>query len=164
MLSENVEKWINAFNDNNLNIQPKSFALRSLKRSCLRHTINTDISTFKMSVHPNHKFVLLLDEDRKSYRHKLYLLNLITGEYDFTIEAYGISSSALTPDGKTLVTASSDNTLRIWDPICGVCRQTLFGHEKGVYSVTISPDGQNILSCSADKTLRLWNIDSGKCI
>jgi WD40 repeat protein len=32
------------------------------------------------------------------------------------------------PDGKSLASASDDNTVRIWDASTGQCRSTLRGH------------------------------------
>ena len=38
---------------------------------------------------------------------------------------------AVTPDGKTVVSGSDDNTLKVWDLKTGQCRATFEGHSKG---------------------------------
>ena len=67
-------------------------------------------------------------------------------------------------NGKYIISASKDTTLRIWDADTGKCLHILEGHTQNVTKFIFSPDGSMVLSCSDDGTLRLWNIASGMCI
>ena len=40
----------------------------------------------------------------------------------------GVTACRFAPDGKTLVSASWDATLKIWDVESGTCKTTLKGH------------------------------------
>ena len=75
-----------------------------------------------------------------------------------------VESVAISPDGKTIVSGSYDNTIKIWDNQSGECLNTLEGHSGYVSSVAISPDGKTIVSGSYDKTIKIWDIQSGECL
>nr|MDJ0556179.1 WD40 repeat domain-containing protein [Microcoleaceae cyanobacterium MO_207.B10] len=72
-----------------------------------------------------------------------------------------VRSLAITPDGQTIVTGSSDNTIKVWDMATGNLKATLTGHSDSVRSVAISPDGQTIVSGSWDDTIKVWDLATG---
>ncbi len=57
-------------------------------------------------------------------------------------------------DGHRLVSASYDNTLRVWDVESGGTLQVLKGHTEQVNAVAIL-DEDRLVSASADNTLRV---------
>jgi len=59
------------------------------------------------------------------------------------------------PDGGRILTASGDNTARLWDRD-GKPLATLQGHTGRVRSAVFAPDGGRILTASEDGTARLW--------
>jgi WD40 repeat protein len=61
------------------------------------------------------------------------------------------------PDGKQIVSASWDKSLKIWD-LAGNCLQTFVGHTAEVSSANFSPDGKQIVSASSDKSLKIWDL------
>ncbi|MEM9265282.1 MAG: hypothetical protein AAGA46_07135 [Cyanobacteria bacterium P01_F01_bin.13] len=68
-----------------------------------------------------------------------------------------VSSVAISADGNTIVSGSSDNTVRLWDPLkTHLIGEPFEGHRSSVSSVAISADGNTIVSGSVDKTMRLW--------
>jgi DNA-binding beta-propeller fold protein YncE len=73
-----------------------------------------------------------------------------------------ISGVAVTPDGKRVVSASDDNTLKIWDLASGRELRTLTGHTWGVTAVAVTPDGKRVVSASDDNTLKIWDLASGR--
>ena len=74
-----------------------------------------------------------------------------------------VSACRFAPDGKTLVSASWDKTLKIWDVESGTCKTTLEGHSGMVFACDFAPHGKTIVSASEDKTVRIWDVESGKC-
>jgi tetratricopeptide (TPR) repeat protein len=71
---------------------------------------------------------------------------------------YAVNHAAFSPDGRQLVTASDDNTARLWDVSSGRLLQTLAGHEGEVNHAAFSPDGRQLVTASGDKTARLWRV------
>ncbi|USR89665.1 TIR domain-containing protein [Phormidium yuhuli AB48] len=63
----------------------------------------------------------------------------------------------LSLDGTYLASASSDNTVIIWE-LDGQPYQTLRAHNNWVRSVSFSPDGTTLVTGSDDDTVRLWNL------
>ena len=64
--------------------------------------------------------------------------------------------------GNTLVSASRDKTLKIWDVTTGYCLKTLKGHTDWVRAVTPSIDGRWLLTAGNDQVPRLWDANSGE--
>jgi WD40 repeat protein len=62
------------------------------------------------------------------------------------------------PNGKSLVTASFDQTLKLWDIATQSTLRTMEGHTGIVLTVDVSPDGKLIASGSSDRTIRLWDV------
>jgi WD40 repeat protein len=69
---------------------------------------------------------------------------------------------AVSPDGQRAVSASWDQTLKVWDLSSGRELRTLSGHSGEVTAVAVSPDGQRALSASWDQTLKVWELSSGR--
>ncbi|MDZ7994244.1 MAG: hypothetical protein RMX69_18720, partial [Nostoc sp. EspVER01] len=76
--------------------------------------------------------------------------------------ANSVNGVSFSPDGKVLASASSDNTVKLWDTSTWKEIQTLTGHTNSVNGVSFSPDGKVLASASSDKTVKLWDISTGK--
>ena len=60
------------------------------------------------------------------------------------------------PDGKTILTASSDKTIRTWNIGGKQTREIKSGITHGLYCVRYSPDGNAILAAGLSKTWQVW--------
>ncbi|MHA7773370.1 nSTAND1 domain-containing NTPase [Roseibium sp. M-1] len=103
-------------------------------------------------------------------RRKEIALNGLAGTYQIMHEVPSVlrghrSSlilAAFSPDGARIVTASSDDTARLWDAQTGREVAILKGHENSVYHAAFSPDGARIVTASSDDTARLWDAQTGR--
>jgi dipeptidyl aminopeptidase/acylaminoacyl peptidase len=73
-----------------------------------------------------------------------------------------VNALAITPDGRTLASASYDTTVRLWDAETGKERHLLKGPEKAVAYIAVSPDGKTVAAGGYDKIIWLWDIATGK--
>lgn len=72
-----------------------------------------------------------------------------------------VQALAATPDGRLLVSASWDRTVRVWDLRTGRVVHVLEGHEQYVESVAVTRDGTRAVSGSVDGTVRVWDLTLG---
>ncbi|XP_058460737.1 WD repeat-containing protein 48 homolog isoform X2 [Malaya genurostris] len=82
----------------------------------------------------------------------------ITGSKD------SIYSLAMNPSGTIIVSGSTENTLRIWDPRTCNKIAKLKGHTENVKALVVSEDGTQVVSGSSDGKIKLWSIGQQRCI
>ncbi|KAH7329755.1 quinon protein alcohol dehydrogenase-like superfamily [Rhizoctonia solani] len=76
-----------------------------------------------------------------------------------------VLSMNLSPDGAYMVTAGSDQTIRLWQADTGIPINKPFrGHTSEVLVAKFSPDGTRLISGSADRTVRIWDVNTGSPI
>jgi WD40 repeat protein/class 3 adenylate cyclase len=76
-----------------------------------------------------------------------------------------VTSLSFNSDGTRLITASNDNTVKIWD--MGVSSEVLtLSHPEGgkIYGVAFSPDGKLLVTAGEDMTARVWELATGELI
>ena len=69
-----------------------------------------------------------------------------------------VTAVEFSPDGRCLVSASTDRTLRTWDPRRGLVLRVLAGHCAGVTCVFCSPGAAVAVSGCEDGGIRIWDI------
>ena len=75
-----------------------------------------------------------------------------------------VETAVFSPDGQRILTASADNTARVWNAANGQLLAILQGHTGPVRSAVFSPDGQRVVTASYDHTARVWNAASGQLL
>jgi WD40 repeat protein len=71
---------------------------------------------------------------------------------------------AVTPDGKRVISGSTDNTLKVWDLANEWEIFTLRGHSDLVWDVGVTPEGNRAVSITYNDTIKVWDIKIGKKI
>ena len=64
-----------------------------------------------------------------------------------------VNSTAFSPDGIHIVSASDDYTARIWNTVTGECEVELQGHSDYLNSALFSSDGMHVVTASNDGTV-----------
>ena len=77
-----------------------------------------------------------------------------------TLEAHvsAVTAVAFAPDGKHMLSGSSDRTLRLWRASDGALLRTFGGHTGSIESVAFAADGRTFASGSSDGTARVWRV------
>ena len=70
----------------------------------------------------------------------------------------------VSPDGRTVITASFDFTARLWDFGTQAEVAVLDAHEGPVTSAVFTPDGKYAVTTSDDATAIIWDVPSGKLV
>lgn len=70
----------------------------------------------------------------------------------------------MNPSGTIIVSGSTENTLRIWDPRTCARLLKLRGHTENIKALVVSADGQHIISGSSDGMIKEWNVGQQRCI
>ena len=73
-----------------------------------------------------------------------------------------LTSVQYNSEGTQILTASSDQTARIWDAALGKELMQLVGHAGPVTHAIFTADGNRILTVSEDLSARIWDVKSGR--
>ena len=85
----------------------------------------------------------------------------------FTQHSHGVLSSVFLPDGKTIVSCSRDETIRVWNASSGENIRTLHNHSQDVFDLAVSKtisDLPMVASVSEDLTVRFWQPTIGRMV
>jgi WD40 repeat protein/uncharacterized protein YukE len=82
-----------------------------------------------------------------------------------TLPAHGdwVSDLAISNDGKTLISCSFDQTIKLWNLRNGQLIRPLCERGGEIYAIALG-DGKTLVSGSSDQTIKLWDLESGKSI
>jgi WD40 repeat protein len=81
-----------------------------------------------------------------------------------TGHAAPVTSVAFSPSGRTIISGSTDKSIKIWNADTGQLLRTLTGDSDTVSSVAFTPNGRRIISGSFDRAIVVWDAETGQSI
>ncbi|KAJ3148670.1 hypothetical protein HDU89_004520 [Geranomyces variabilis] len=116
--------------------------------------------------HPRGNVVLAGTEDSTMWMWQVpsgNCMNVFSGHVE------GVTCGQFSPDGKTIVSGSSDGSVIVWDPKTAAATFRLTGddarfHAAPISALAINPDSQLLLSGAEDGTARLVHIGNGRIL
>ncbi|MGL4421453.1 MAG: WD40 repeat domain-containing protein, partial [Gemmataceae bacterium] len=69
-----------------------------------------------------------------------------------------VTGALTTPDGKLVVTASADKTIRVWEALTGKLLRLLPALNQPITALAVRPDGLQMASATDDGLLKLWDL------
>jgi WD40 repeat protein len=75
-----------------------------------------------------------------------------------------VVAAAFDPTGERVVTASDDNTARIWDARTGAPIGKPLQHRDSVNAAAFDPTAERVVTASDDHTARIWDARTGEPI
>src|SRR5262249_23648854 len=127
-----------------------------------------------ISLSPDGRLLATLSyaKDDKRYEDHIRVWDLTTGKTSEVAPAakklpprylYYSMAPAFTPDGKALAISSSDEFVRLWDPVTGKeLKSSALGTSGHSSTLAFSQDGKTLAAAIGGKSIRLIDVASGR--
>jgi WD40 repeat protein len=83
----------------------------------------------------------------------------VIGYYDEFDDFGEFVTASYSPDGRMIVTTSTDCTSKVWCTLSGALKGT-FEHDEDVTSASFGSDNRHLITTSVDGTAKLWDFDT----
>ena len=113
-----------------------------------------------LSSDPGNGAALKLLANLLTYRS--WMTPAFTLRHDSGVNEGWVLYAEFSPDGKLIVTASGDDTARVWDAQSGQLVAHPLRHGSRVLSARFSPAGERVVTASEDGTARVWSARTGE--
>jgi len=109
------------------------------------------------------RFALFFNENTFKQTNPLANSTLILSKgNNIAFEEYTLGEIA--PDGKTIITLSTNDSIFLWDAITGKKIRTFEYPHRGIYRFIFSADSKKVTAIGTTKFAQIWNVETGKWI
>jgi WD40 repeat protein len=121
---------------------------------------------YAMALSPDEKWLATggwMWNDADGNGHHVRLYDFQSGELVAVLKGHDnvVLGLAFSPDGKYLISGSSEQSAIIWDVEKKSLKHRLEGHHAQIYAVGFTTDSARAITGSYDQTLKLWSVADG---
>ena len=129
------------------------------------HSLTEGVLLWEIETYPALKGVSAFTPDDKwilipaaENGYDLNVVEVATGVVQRRLSGYQahVTSIVFMDEGRVMVSASADHTIRVWDMITGELLDTLRGHAEEVRGAVVHPDGETVITRGFDGELLSW--------
>ncbi|KAF9172372.1 TOR complex subunit lst8 [Mortierella sp. AD011] len=132
----------------------------ALSGICSRTIQHPDAQVNKLAISPDKQYLAAASNQHV----RLYDINSPNPNPILSFKGHtgNVTAVAFHCEGKWMVTASEDHTLKIWDIRCSEPQRD-FGHKAPVNDVVIHPNQGELISCDQNGSIKLWDLGESSC-
>ncbi|MFN0136231.1 MAG: WD40 repeat domain-containing protein [Phycisphaerae bacterium] len=94
--------------------------------------------------------LIVWDMAKRAVKHRISGFDKVIQGIDFS------------PDGKTIVTVTAGNSLKLWDVEKGTMNREIDCDQDGLTCVAFSMSGKTVASGGNSRTVKIWNVETGR--
>lgn len=131
----------------------------------LRAAFSPSFSVYATSIRPDGKTIAYCGVYSSTREGRAELWDLITDTRIGPVLEHKrvVYKVAFSPDGKTLITASGDGTVRLWEAATGdPLNIPPLQHQAAIYTSSMSPDGKTVATAGQGEFIRFWDAATGE--
>jgi eukaryotic-like serine/threonine-protein kinase len=136
-------------------------AVRNARLRCVEVPCRAEVGSVAIS--PDGRIALTGTKPLGQAEGEVQLWDIFTGKSQaLVVHKSMILSAVFSPDGRTVATASADQTVNLLDVATGKLLCPSLKHDGWVHDVAFSPDGKRLLTGCDDGIARLWEVPTGR--
>ena len=138
-----------------------SFAVWNLKDRSFEFKDLNNMSAYRIGFTPNDLYIVA---GNLKNNFNFYEADALESFRDLTGNKDVVGDYSFSPDAKSIVTASWDGKVKVWDVLSGMLIGRNSHHEGQVYAVDWDPKNRFIASGAADNNIILWDPTANKVV
>jgi WD40 repeat protein len=119
-------------------------------------TFDHDGPVANVEISPDGGAVLTVSRVARTGRRIARLFDVSSRRAPVTFDQIGITSTIFSPDGTLVVTTSTDDTARVWNPASGQALATLRHPDGNAVSAAFSKDGTRLVTATEGSSAVVW--------